>query len=274
MGKLAEADPRHPSQGCPSLESEQRSGVSSGFETSRGVGCGGGAEAAWLNGLHYNLFSIAALSAHRLAAHRPPPPCFPNASMPTHHPTPSSRSWLTCLLLSMSVCLAWPARADELADVQRLYYSGQAAAAMERADQFLANKPKDPQMRFVKGVMLADAKRNAEALVLFQQLTEDYPDLAEPYNNLAALYAAAGDYTKARATLEQALRTNPAYAVAHENLGDLYAAMAAQSYSRALKLDPSNVTVPPKLAIVRELYKNRAAETTGSTATPAATASK
>lgn len=154
------------------------------------------------------------------------------------------------------------ARADELADVQRLYYSGQAPAAMQRADQFLATNPKDPQMRFVKGVMLADAKRNAEATALFQQLTEDYPDLAEPYNNLAALYAGAGDYSKARATLEQALRTNPAYAIAHENLGDIYAAQAAQSYSRALKLDPASVTVPPKLAVVRELYKTRTADAT------------
>jgi len=182
--------------------------------------------------------------------------------MPTHHPSLSLRRWLTALLLSIGIGVAWSARADELADVQRLYYSGQAAAAMERADQFLAVKPKDPQMRFIKGVMLADAKRNVEATALFQQLTEDYPDLAEPYNNLAALYAAAGDYAKARATLEQALRTNPAYAVAQENLGDLYAALAAQSYSRALKLDPANVTVPPKLAIVRELYKTRTASAT------------
>ena len=72
------------------------------------------------------------------------------------------------------------------------------------------------------------------------------------------LYAGAGDYAKARATLEQALRTNPGYATAHENLGDVHAALAAQSYARALKLDPGNVTVPPKLAIVRELYKHSA----------------
>ncbi len=175
--------------------------------------------------------------------------------MPMHRPTSSLRRLLalTCLLA------AGFAQADELADVQRLYYSGQPAAAMQRADEFLATTPKDPQMRFIKGVMLADAKRNLEAVTLFQQLTEEYPDLAEPYNNLAALYAASGDYAKARTTLEQALRTNPAYAVAHENLGDIYAALAAQSYTRALKLDPGNLTVPPKLALVRGLYKPLAA---------------
>jgi tetratricopeptide (TPR) repeat protein len=159
------------------------------------------------------------------------------------------------LLLSAGLTLALPARADELSDVQRLYYSGQADAAMQRVDRYLAAKPDDAQMRFMKGVMLADAKREAEAIAIFQKLTQDYPDLAEPYNNLAALYASSGDYSKARATLEQAIRTNPGYATAHENLGDIYAAMAAQSYNRALKLEPSNVTVPPKLALVREMYK-------------------
>jgi len=148
------------------------------------------------------------------------------------------------------------AHADELSEVQRLYYAGQAAAAMQRADTFLGTRPKDAQMRFIKAVMLADAKRDAEAVALFQQISADYPDLAEPYNNLAVLYAGAGDYAKARATLEQALRTNPTYATAHENLGDVHAALAAQSYARALKLDPASVTVPPKLAIVRELYKH------------------
>ena len=165
-------------------------------------------------------------------------------------------TFLLHTLLTMACLGASTAtRADELSEVQRLYYSGQGVGAMQRADQFLAAYPKDPQMRFLKGVMLADTKRDAEAVALFQKLTEDHPDLAEPYNNLAALYAAGGDYAKARATLEQALRTNPGYSTAHENLGDVYAAMAAQSYTRALKLDPGNVTVPPKLALVRELYK-------------------
>ena len=174
---------------------------------------------------------------------------------------PSVRPLMPALMLTSliaSLITVGAARADELADVQRLHYAGQTAAAMQRADQFLATRPKDPQMRFLKGVMLTDSHLDAQAIEQFQKLADDYPDLAEPYNNLATLYAAAGDYTKARVTLEQALRTNPGYATAHENLGDVYAALAGQSYARALQLEPRNVTVPPKLALVRELYKHGA----------------
>ena len=196
--------------------------------------------------------------------------------MPMLLSTASMRSLLLRTLFAAGLLCASASRADDLADVQRLYYSGQASAAMQRADLVLAKNPKDPQMRFLKGVMLADAKRDAEAIALFQQLSQDHPDLAEPYNNLAALYAAGGDYAKARATLEQALRTNPGYATAHENLGDVYAALAAQSYARALRLDPANVTVPPKLALVRGLYKppGRGASTLSVSPVAASAASK
>jgi tetratricopeptide (TPR) repeat protein len=172
--------------------------------------------------------------------------------------TVAARWRVGALMLSLAVVLAVgsaPAHADELADVQRLYYAGQPAAAMQRVNDYLVAHPRDAQIRFFKGVMLTDAKRDAEAIELFQKLSEDFPDLAEPYNNLAALYAASGDYAKARATLELAIRTNPGYATAHENLGDVYAALAAQSYARAMKLDPANVTVPSKLALVRQMVK-------------------
>jgi Flp pilus assembly protein TadD len=160
------------------------------------------------------------------------------------------------LLLAAGLGATATVRADDLGDVRQLMDAGQSAAALQRADQFLATNAKDPQMRFLKGVILAETKRDAEAVTLFQKLSEDYPDLAEPYNNLAVLYAAHGDYAKARATLDLALRANPDYAAAHENLGDVYAAMAAQSYAHALALEPNNVTVLPKLALVRTLYKH------------------
>ena len=64
-------------------------------------------------------------------------------------------------------------------------------------------------MRFASASLLVDLKRSAEAIAVLESLTEDYPDLAEPYNNLAVLYASSGDYAKARAALEQALRLRP-----------------------------------------------------------------
>lgn len=175
-------------------------------------------------------------------------------------PGPSASLSAVCrhfpMLLALLLLIAFqPARADELSDVQRLYQSGQPVEAMKRADEYLAGQPKDAPMRFFKAVMLADAKRNPEATALLEALIQDFPDLAEPYNNLAVLYASAGEYDKARATLGQALRTNPTYATAHENLGDVYAALAAQSYAEAQKLDPGNRTLPTKLALIRESYK-------------------
>ena len=163
---------------------------------------------------------------------------------------------LPVLLLVLWFAAAMPARAalaEDLKEVTRLHHAGQSSAALERADKFLATQPKEAQMRFLKAVVLADIGRGAEAATILNALTQDYPELAEPYNNLAALDAAAGDYGKARAELEESLRLNPGYATAHENLGDVYAMLASQSYAKALQLEPSNVTAPKKLALVRQL---------------------
>jgi Flp pilus assembly protein TadD len=125
---------------------------------------------------------------------------------------------------------------------------------MVRADQYLAAKPRDPQMRFLKGVLQTEMGRSADALATFTKLTEDYPELPEPYNNLAVLYAARSEFDKARAALESAIRTNPGYATAHENLGDVYSRLAAQSYARAQQYDATNTTVGPKLTLIRQLF--------------------
>jgi Flp pilus assembly protein TadD len=160
------------------------------------------------------------------------------------------------LWLLLGAVFAAPARAataDELGEVTRLHRAGQTAAAIERAERALAAQPKDAQMRFLKSVILTDVGRSSEAQAILQQLVQDYPELAEPHNNLAAIYAAAGDYGKSRAELEETIRLNPAYAPAHENLGDVHALLAAQSYARALRLEPTSGTLPRKLSLVRQL---------------------
>lgn len=102
----------------------------------------------------------------------------------------------------------------------------------------------DAQARLAKGVLLAEQNKPDEAIAVFSKLTEDYKDLPEPYNNLAALYASQGQYEKARVALEKALRTNPSYQAAYQNLGDIYGKLASQAYDKALALE-TNAT-PPK----------------------------
>lgn len=151
--------------------------------------------------------------------------------------------------LSLSV-----AHADDYSDVTDLLRSGKLTEALAKADQYLAGKPRDPQMRFIRGVIQTEAGKPADAITTFTKITQDYPELPEPYNNLAVLYAGQNQFDKARAALEMAIRTNPSYATAHENLGDVYAKLASQAYSKALQLDGGNAAVQPKLALIRTLF--------------------
>ncbi|HRM92210.1 MAG TPA: tetratricopeptide repeat protein, partial [Alicycliphilus sp.] len=154
-------------------------------------------------------------------------------------------------LLGMSLAHA----ADDYSDITQLLRAGKAQDALAKADQRISTNPRDPQLRFLRGVAQADIGKQTDAISTFTKLTEDYPELPEPYNNLAVLYANQNQLDKARTALEMAIRTNPAYATAHENLGDIYAKLAGQAYNKALQLDASQAgTLRPKLALIRELF--------------------
>jgi tetratricopeptide (TPR) repeat protein len=175
----------------------------------------------------------------------------------THTVCPKpSRAVQTHVAVGLLLGALWSpfAWADDYTDVNRLLKAGQPTEAMAKVDQFLVAKPRDPQMRFLKGVILAETGKANEAIAAFVKLTEEFPELPEPYNNLAVLYASQSQFDKARVALEMAIRTNPSYATAHENLGDVYAKLASQAYSKALQLDGSNAGVPPKLALIRNLF--------------------
>lgn len=169
--------------------------------------------------------------------------------------------------------LAQPALADDYAEINQLLSTGRTSEALSKTDQLLVSRPRDPQLRFMRGVILAESGRSADAVNVFIKLTEDYPELPEPYNNLAVLYANQNQFDKSRTTLEMAIRTNPSYATAHENLGDIYARLASQAYSRALQLDSGNAAIQPKLALIRELFSfGRAARPASAAAAASASA--
>jgi len=160
---------------------------------------------------------------------------------------------ISIVFFTTFLTLASPARADDLQDVSKLVKQGQFAQALELVDKHLISKPKDAQGRFLKGIVLTEMNKPNEAITIFTKLTEDYPELPEPYNNLAVIYAQQKNYDKARQSLEMAIRTHPSYATAHENLGDIYARMASQAYDKALQIDSSNSSAQSKLALIRDL---------------------
>lgn len=171
--------------------------------------------------------------------------------------------------LTILVCLvAGHAYADTLQEASKLIKQGQYAQALDQLDKFLVAKPKDAQARFLRGIALTEMNRPNDAIVVFQRLTEDYPELPEPYNNLAVIYAQQKQYEKAKGALEMAIRTHPSYATAHENLGDIYARLASQAYDKALQLDSSNASAQSKLALIRDLMTTNVRTTTQTPAKP------
>ena len=162
------------------------------------------------------------------------------------------RQALAALFAALLVAAA-PAFADDVQEASKLLKSGQHQQALERVNKVLAAKPKDAQARFLKGLIFAEQGNTKDATDVFLALTKDFPDLPEPYNNLAVIYASQGQYDKARGALEQSIRTHPSYATAYENLGDVYAKLASQAYDKALQIDSANPGAKNKLALVRDL---------------------
>ncbi len=161
---------------------------------------------------------------------------------------------LCILTFSFALSFAGVVHADELKDISKMAENGQQAAALERINTYLAANPKDAQAMFMKGIILAESGKREDAIKTFTDLTEKYPNLPEPYNNLAVLHADAGQYDKAKKALETAIKTHPSYATAHENLGDIYARMASEAYDKALQLDGGNTRAQSKLSLIKDLF--------------------
>ncbi len=159
--------------------------------------------------------------------------------------------WLAILLCSSQI-----AYASNLDETKRLYKEGQYSQALESLNSYLSDTPNDSDALFLKGLVYNEQNRTEDAIKVFTALIEDHPELPEPYNNLAVLYANKGEYEKAKLALEMALKTHPSYATAYENLGDIYAKMASEAYGRALQLDNHSAATQTRLTMIKELFRN------------------
>ena len=162
----------------------------------------------------------------------------------------------TAALLALSIAAApqVAAQNSDLQDINRLLKTGQSQQALDKVNVYLTTKPKDAVGRFIRGLAQAELGKTNDAIATFTSLTEDFPELPEPYNKLAVLYSSKGQFEKARVALELAIQTHPSYSTAHENLGDIYAKLASQAYDKALQLDKGNGVVATKLNLVRDLF--------------------
>ncbi len=162
------------------------------------------------------------------------------------------RSLAGALLFVLSAS-PFAAHATSLADITAMVNQRQYAPALAALETYLATNPTDAQGRFLKGVALGELNRTSEAIAVFTNLTEDFPELPEPYNNLAVIYAKQNQLEDARRALEMAIRTHPSYATAHENLGDIYARLASQAYAQATQLDAANASAQRKLTLLNSI---------------------
>jgi Flp pilus assembly protein TadD len=141
-------------------------------------------------------------------------------------------------------------------EIERQYRAGEPRAALQRLEQALAQRPGDAPLRFLQAVLLTEAGQSIQAARLLERMTEEFPDLPEPYNNLAVLQAANGQIDRARSLLESALRLDPTYRTAHENLGDVFVRLAQRAYEAASG-PRSEPALQTKLRLVRELAAQR-----------------
>jgi Flp pilus assembly protein TadD len=146
-----------------------------------------------------------------------------------------------------------PASSARAQAIEQTFRLGDRAVALQQLGQALADAPGDVHLRFLQAVLLAESGRRAEAALLYERMHQDYPELAEPCNNLAVLHAADGALDSARQLLETAVRLAPDYRVAHQNLGDVMVRLAQRAYQRAADGVPPQAPLQRKLALTAEL---------------------
>lgn len=160
------------------------------------------------------------------------------------------RTLLPALALAVGCLTAYAQQGNAYDQVLQLQHS-QPQEALQMAEKYIHAHPHDPQMRFIMANMLLQAGNQDEAQTMIVQLTRDYPELAEPWNNLAVIQAGEGRLQEARQALQTALNLDPTYAMAQENLGDVYLQLALQSWRQAAAQDPDNRLLKAKIQFLQ-----------------------
>jgi Flp pilus assembly protein TadD len=146
------------------------------------------------------------------------------------------------------------AETADLEAIKRLAAEGKQDAALQELDKRIADNAQDVEARFLRGLLLLERGEVKAARETFKALSQEFPGLPEPNNNLAALYAREGDYEKSREALLNAIASAPNYPVVRANLGDLYMNLAVEAYRAAVRLDPKDQASQAKLRLLEKMF--------------------
>jgi tetratricopeptide (TPR) repeat protein len=143
---------------------------------------------------------------------------------------------------------------EDLSEIRDLAASGRTYEALASLEPLLGAEPDRVEGLMLKGILLTRLGRVDEAKEIFLGLIELSPELPEPYINLAALYAGAGDYDRSVRILKLALETHPSYLTAYENLTKVYGKLASEAYRSALGDQAETDEEPMELVLVDRIY--------------------
>ncbi len=174
-----------------------------------------------------------------------------------HSPTGFVR-YLNLILMAQLIIFTGvvSAQSPSFTQIRELAAQTRYVEAHQQLELYLESNPVDEQARLLNGVLLTRLNRVNEAIKVFEQLAKDNPQLPEPHNNLAVLFAAQGRFEDARRSLLEAIELQPNYDTARENLGDIYARLADIEYRKAHEINKENTRTQRKADTISALFEN------------------
>ena len=139
------------------------------------------------------------------------------------------------------------------AQAQSMAENGNPRGALKQLETRLSTRPDDSRAAYLKGLVLMQLGRSEEAERWYKMMQANFPDLPQPGNALAVIYAGRGDLPAAEAALRALLEKHPDHTSARVNLARLYVQMAQAEYEKALKDTPDNAMIARKLEALKAM---------------------
>ena len=154
-----------------------------------------------------------------------------------------------------------PTAAEEEADppwagyaqAQSMAENGNPGGALRQLETRLATNPQDSRAAYLKGLVLMQLGRGEEAERWYKMMQANFPNLPQPGNALAVIYAGRGDLPAAELALREVLAKHPEHNSARVNLARLYVQMAQAEYEKALKATPDNAMIARKIEALKAM---------------------